>query len=254
MSDIITRHDPVFKTDTLELVPTPKRVRVRFGGATVADSRNATFLYEKGRLPLYYLPKHDVDMSRLQATDHHTHCPRKGDASYWTIAIGDRQAENAVWSYPDPLDGAEPLADYVAFDWHAMDAWFEEDDPVFVHPRDPYHRVDVAASSRHVKAVVGGVTVAESERPMMLFETGLPPRYYLPVTDVRLEHLTPTSTVTRCPYKGNANYYTVKAGGKTLEDVVWTYQTPLPEALRVTGYLCFYSEKLDAFYVDGDKL
>ena len=243
---------PIFETDTLELLPTSRRVRTMLGGQTVADSKNAAMLFEKGHLPLYYLPRADVDMSLLSATEHRTHCPRKGDAVYWTVQAGGKEAENAVWGYPEPLAGAEPLADYVAFYWDKMDAWFEEDEPVHVHARNPYHRVDTRLSSRHIKVVHGGEVVAETERPTLLFETDVPTRYYLPTTDVRLDLLTPSDTVTHCPYKGNASYYSLEVG-KNPQDLVWYYQTPLPEAFDVRDQLCFYSEKVDEFYVDGQR-
>ena len=132
--------------------------------------------------------------------------------------------------------------------------FFEEDEPLRAHPRDPYHRVDTRLSSRHVKVVYGSETVAETTRPVLLFETDLTTRYYIPAADVRLELLTPSDTTTSCPYKGEASYYSLNAGGQTAEDLVWTYPQPLPEAFGVRDLLCFYHEKLDEFYVDGEKL
>ena len=244
---------PIFETETLELLPSPKRIRVMFGGKTVADSKNAAMLYEKGHLPLYYLPKADVDMSLLSETEHHTHCPRKGDASYWTAKVDGQEAENAVWGYPEPLEGAEALADYVSLYWGAMDAWFEEDEPIHVHPRDPYHRVDTRLSSRHIKVVHGGEVIAETGRPTLLFETDLPTRYYIPAADVRLDLLKASETISHCPYKGDASYYSLNAGDEG-QDLVWYYKTPLPEAFDVRDLLCFYSEKVNEFYVDGERL
>jgi uncharacterized protein (DUF427 family) len=147
-------------------------------------------------------------------------------------------------TYPDsPI---EELRGTVKLEWDAMDAWFEEDEQVFVHPRDPYKRVDILASSRHVRVEVDGVTVADSIRPRILFETSLPARYYLPKTDVRLDLLEPTDTVTGCPYKGWAEYWSV-AGHK---DLAWSYRTPLPESQKVAGLISFYNEKVD-IYLDG---
>lgn len=211
-------------------------------------------LFEKGHLPLYYLPKADVGMSFLTHTEHHTHCPRKGDASYWTVKVGDKEMENAVWGYPEPLDGAEPLANYLAFYLDKMDAWFEEDERIHVHPRDPYHRVDARLSSRHVRVVHGDETIAETRHPTLLFETELPTRYYIPISDVRLDLLEPSDTTSPCPYKGDANYYSVRVGGRRVEDLVWYYKHLLPEAFDVRDMVCFYSEKVDAFYVNGEKL
>jgi uncharacterized protein (DUF427 family) len=230
----------------------PRRVRVKFGGQTVADSRRVKLMHEAGLLPVYYFPEEDVRMDLLEATDHTTHCPFKGDALYWTVRVGDRVAENAVWSYPNPLEEAPPLAGYLAFYWRRMDHWFEENEEVFVHPRDPYHRVDVLESSRHVRVSMNGEVVAETERPAILFETGLPPRYYIPPEDVRDDVLAGSQNTTQCPYKGIASYYSVVAGGDRAEDLVWYYPDPIPEAAKIRGLLCFYNEKVD-IEVDGEK-
>jgi uncharacterized protein (DUF427 family) len=241
----------VLRAHTLYFEDSPRRVRATLGGETVADSRSVKLLHETGLLPVYYFPEEDVREGLLEASDHTTHCPFKGDAAYWSVRVGDRVAENAVWGYPEPLEEAPPLAGYRAFYWRAMDRWYEEDEEVFVHPRDPYHRVDVLQSSRHVKVSLGGEVVAESGRPKVLFETGLPPRYYLPPEDVRTEFLTPTEKETRCPYKGLASYWTVEAGGERFEDVVWGYGDPIPEAAKIRDHLCFFNEKAD-LVVDGE--
>ncbi|MFY9778845.1 MAG: DUF427 domain-containing protein, partial [Trebonia sp.] len=137
------------------------------------------------------------------------------------------------------------------FDWAAMDEWLEEDEPVYTHPRDPYKRVDILASSRQVRVEVDGVTVADSTRPHILFETGLPPRYYLPLPDVRTELLVPSATQSHCPYKGTAAYWSVDTGHGVHPDLVWIYRTPLPESQKVAGLACFYNEKVD-LYIDGE--
>ena len=168
------------------------------------------------------------------------------------MRVGDTVAENAVWSYPEPIDSAPQLGGYLAFYWRKMDHWYEEDEEVFVHPRDPYHRIDVLQSSRHVKVSVNGEVVAETERPKVLFETGLPPRYYIPPEDVREDVLSESEKRTRCPYKGTASYYSVEAGGERVEDLVWYYPEPIPEAPKVRGLLCFFNEKVD-LEVDGEQ-
>ncbi len=142
------------------------------------------------------------------------------------------------------------LRGLVRLDWDAMDGWLEEDEPVYTHPRDPYHRIDILASSRPVRVEVDGVTVAESGRPTILFETGLPPRYYLPLSDVRLDLLRPSETATHCPYKGTASYWSVEAGGRSRPDLAWSYRTPLPESVKIAGLVCFYTEQVD-LYLDG---
>jgi uncharacterized protein (DUF427 family) len=132
-----------------------------------------------------------------------------------------------------------------------MSEWLEEDEPVYTHPRDPYKRVDILASSRRVRVEVDGVTVADSAQPRILFETGLPPRYYIPLTDVRMDLLRPSSTVTHCPYKGAASYWTVDTGQGGHEDLVWISRAPLPESQKIAGLACFYNEKVD-MYLDGE--
>ena len=230
---------------TLYLENSPRRVRVMFGGETVADSRRVKLLHETKHLPVYYFPEEDVRTDLLEASDHTTHCPFKGDAAYRSLRVGDDFAENAVWSYPEPLDSCPPIAGYVAFYWDAMDQWFEEDEEVFGHPRDPYHRVDVLDSSRHVRVKVNGEVLAESDRPKVLFETSLPPRYYIPPEDVNMELLSPTETQTRCPYKGLASYWSAEAGGESAEDVVWSYPEPTPATEKIRDHLCFFDEKVD---------
>jgi uncharacterized protein (DUF427 family) len=229
----------------------PRRVRVELGGETVADSRRVKLMHETRHLPVYYFPEEDVRMDLLEATDHTTRCPHKGEASHWSVRVGENVAENAVWSYPEPIESAPPIAGYLAFYWRKMDRWFEEDEEVFVHPRDPYHRVDVLESSRHVKVSVNGEVVAETDRPVVLFETGLPPRYYIPPEDVREDVLLPSDRQTQCPYKGTASYHSVEAGGETVEDVVWHYPEPIPAAEKVRDNLSFFNEKVD-LEVDGE--
>jgi len=241
----------VLQPHTLYFEDSPRRVRVMLGGETVADSKRVKLLHETGHLPVYYFPKGDVRMALLEESDHSTHCPFKGDASYWSVRVGDRVSENAVWSYPEPIDSARPLAGYLAFYWHKMDHWYEEDEEVFVHPRDPYHRVDVLDSDRHVKVRVNGEVVAETQRPKVLFETGLPPRYYIPPEDVREGVLVESEKTTRCPYKGIASYWSVEAGGGRVEDLVWSYKDPIAEAAKIKGLLAFFNEKVN-LEVDGE--
>lgn len=228
----------------------PRRVRAVLAGRTVADSTAMKLLHETGLAPVYYFPLADVREDLLEATDHTTHCPFKGDARYWSVRVGGRVAENAVWNYPEPLTGAPPLAGYAALYWQAMDTWYEEDEEVTVHPRDPFQRIDVLAASRHVRLATGGRTLAESARALVLFETSLPPRYYLPAEDVRTDLLEPSDTRTRCPYKGEARYWSVPAAGEAGRDAVWSYEQPFREVSPIAGMLCFYHERLDLL-LDG---
>ncbi len=242
----------VLRAHTLYFEDSPRRVRVVLGSETVADTKRAKLLHETGHLPVYYFPEEDIRMDLLEESEHTTSCPFKGDASYWSVRVGDRVSENAVWSYPEPVDSAPPLAGYLAFYWDKMDHWYEEDEEVFVHPRDPYHRIDILESSRRVRVSVSGELLAETERPKVLFETGLPPRYYIPPEDVREDVLVGSQKTTRCPYKGVASYWSVEAGGERVEDLIWYYPEPIPEAAKIEGHLAYFNEKVD-LEVDGEK-
>lgn len=231
--------------------PSPRRVRVEFNGEMIADSTNAFLVHETRHLPVYYFPRGDVRMDLLDRTDHTTHCPYKGDASYWTVRVGERSAENAAWSYESPLDDVAEITDTIAFYFGKMDHWYEEDDEIFVHARDPYSRVDVVNSSRPVRVVLGGEMIAETSAARFLFETGLPTRFYIPREDVRMEFLEPSEKTSDCPYKGTASYYSVRVGGTLYEDVVWTYPDPIPECPKIKDYLCFFNEHVDDIFVDG---
>jgi len=243
----------VLQPHTLYFDDCAKRVRAEFGGEVVVDSRGVKILHETGQMPVYYVPQADANMDLLQPTDHITHCHFKGDATYWTVRVGDKVAENAVWGYPTPIESAPPLGGFLAFYAAKMDAWYEEDERTIGHPHDPYHRVDVLQSSRHVRVTLDGATLAESDRPKMLFETSLPPRYYLPHEDVNTDALTLSETKTICPYKGIASHWSVAVNGKTVRDAVWGYPEPLAEATTVTGYVCFYDHKVQV-EVDGERL
>lgn len=234
--------------------PFPKRVRAEFNGATVADSQDMRALHETGKLMVLYLPREDVDEALLEATDHTPESPSKGRAQYWTVRVGDRVAENAVRAYPEPPVGAPPIADYVAFRYPAMDAWYQEDERVYAHPRDPYHRVDVHAAARHVVVRSGGATIAESTRPQLLFETSLPVRYYLPPEDVHTDLLERSTTVTPCPYKGAGEHWHLTLAAQRIEDAAWSLPDPLPgDAVKAKDHICFYPDKVD-IEVDGNPV
>lgn len=223
----------------------PRRVRGVVAGETVVDSRDVKLLHETGLLPVWYFPEADVRAEFLRPSDHHTTCPFKGEASYMSLAVGDLVNENAAWYYPRPIAGAPPIAGHMAFFWEAMDAWFEEDEEIFVHPRDPYHRVDAVPTSRHIVVSVDGHVLADTRRAVAVFETGLPTRWYIPVEDVREDLLESSATATRCPYKGLAAYWSVRGVGDVGADVVWSYPAPIPAVEAVTGLLCFFNERVD---------
>ena len=158
----------------LYLHPQPRRLRAVFPGETVLDTLRPQLLHETAILPRYYVPAEDVRWELLESTDHTTHCPFKGDARYWTLRVGDRVAENVVWNYPEPIEGAPDFADLVSFYWEPLDHWYEEDEEVFVHPRDPFHRIDVLPTSRHVRVSLDGTELADTTRAQVLHETACP--------------------------------------------------------------------------------
>ncbi|MQA24330.1 MAG: DUF427 domain-containing protein [Micromonosporaceae bacterium] len=228
----------------------PRRVRAVFAGETVIDTRRGELLHETGLLPQLYVPDEDLRADLLEPTDRSTHCPFKGDASYWSVRVGDRVAGNAVWAYQEPLADAEWLRGHKAVYWDRMDAWFDEDEEVQGHLRDPYHRVDVRHASRRVRVLLDGATVAEAESVRLLSETGLPNRYYIARADVREELLEPSDTRTVCPYKGTARYWSLRVDGRVIQDVAWSYPEPLENALKVRDDLCFSHADI-ALEVDG---
>jgi uncharacterized protein (DUF427 family) len=225
-----------------------KRVRAYLGGVPVADTIRPALVWEVPYYPTYYFPAEDVRGDALEPDGGVSHSPSRGDGRTFTVRAGGKEARAAAVRYEDsPMP---ELRDLVKLEGSAMDAWFEEDEEVFTHPRDPYTRVDILPSSRHVRVEVDGVTVAESSNARLLFETGLPVRYYLPKTHVRVDLLTHTDTVTHCPYKGAAEYWSIRAGDNVHADLAWSYRTPLPESQRVAGMIAFYNEKVDIL-VDG---
>jgi uncharacterized protein (DUF427 family) len=202
-------------------------------------------LHETGLKAVLYVPIDDVREDLIEPTAHTTHCPYKGDASYWTVRAGDQVAENVLWGYPEPIEGAPPLAGYVAAYWDRFDAWYEEAELIFGAIRDPYHRVDVREADARVTVRAGGEVVAESTRPLLLFETGLPVRAYLPLDDVRQELLVSSDTSTICPYKGTASYWSLQVGDQTIADAVWSYADPIPEAAAVDGLVSFWGDGVE---------
>lgn len=236
--------------DGVVIEPSPRWVRAYAGGVAVADSKRALLAFEPRRLPVYWFPAADVRTDLLgPAADP---AARSGRVR-WSLAVGDRTIRHAAWSLADlELDPARAaLRDHFAFYWDAMDAWYEEDDEVYVHPRDPYARVDVLHSSRHVRVELAGHLLAESRRPRLLFETGLPTRHYLPKQDVRMDLLEASPTRTRCPYKGEASYWSLRLGDTLIPDIAWSYREPIPECPKIADLVCFFDEKVDTT-VDGE--
>ena len=235
------------------LEPTERRVRAVVGGIPIADSRRAQLLYLPPPFNAYVFPRDDVRWDLLSGSGAPVSMPGVGEVARWAVSVGGHVRDHAAWTFPHPHQGLEPLAKLVMFRWHLMDAWYEEDDEVFVHPRDPYHRIDVVNSSRHVKVTVGGVVLADTRRPRLLFETSLPVRYYIPKLDVRMEMLEPSQTMSRCPYKGMASYWSVRAAGAEHPDLAWSYKSPIPECPKIENLIAFFNERVD-LDVDGERL
>jgi uncharacterized protein (DUF427 family) len=223
-----------------------KRVRVYLGGRAVADTARPLLVWESPYYPTYYFPADDVAQDLLVPDGDIAHSPSRGDAQKLTVKAGGKQATGAALRYDEsPI---EEIRGHFRFDWNAMDSWFEEDEEVFVHVRNPQTRIDILPSSRHVRVEVDGVTIAESTNARLLFETGLPVRYYFPKTHVRMDLLEPIDTVTACPYKGFAEYWAIRVGDQVHRDLAWSYRTALPESQRIAGLIAFYQVDI---YVDG---
>lgn len=228
----------------IRVEPSRRWVRAEFNGQVVANSNRPLLVWPGGHLVAYYFPLADVVSQAL------TPNRQSNDGKqYYDLTVGDRTAAAAAWGY---RDGVQPdLGGYVTFKWNKMDHWYEEEEEIFAHPRDPYHRVDAVPSSRHVEVMVDGVKVADTRRPVLVFETSLPVRYYIPQDDIRMELLEATRAITYCPYKGAASYWSVTVGEQTRRNLVWGYLEPLPEIPKIRGLLSFFNEKVDII-VDGE--
>jgi uncharacterized protein (DUF427 family) len=236
----------------LYLEPTPKRIRVELGGVLIADSRHAFLLHESGQQPVYYFPPQDVRSELLEPSRRRTHVPAKGEASYYTVRGGDEIVHNGAWTYADPVPEAPAgLASLIAFYFFRMSRWLEESQEIHTHPRDPYTRLDVLSTDRHITISLGGRLLAETDRALAVFETGLPTRWYVPIEDVRAA-LTPSDSTSRCPYKGEAHYYSVAVpDSQQGSDLVWYYPDPYDEVRRIKDLVCFFNEKVD-IEIDGE--
>jgi uncharacterized protein (DUF427 family) len=228
----------------VRIQPANRRVRAYLGGQLVLDTVDPLYVWEHPYYPQWYVPLADVADGVLEPTATTSRSATRGTASHYTVRAGGKVAVDAAWRYAD--SPVEALRDRVRVDWDAMDAWFEEDEEVIIHPRSPSARLAILPSSRRVVVRVGGVVVAESTRPTFLHETGLPVRTYLPMTDVRMDLLVPSTTRTGCPYKGWARYWSLRLeDGTELADVAWSYPTPLREALPIAGLVAFYDDHVE---------
>ena len=198
------------------------RVRAMFEGEAIVDSIATKLLHESGRLPVFYFPLEDVRTDLLEPSGTSVDVPSKGVASYRTLRSGERTVPDGAWLFEVPVESAGFLTGHVAFEWAAIDEWFTEDELVLGHPRDPYSRIDVLKSTRHVRVLLEGELLADTRRAKILYETALPPRYYIPAEDVRTERLVVSPNRSRCAYKGSASYWHVRVGDRVVEDLVWT--------------------------------
>lgn len=230
----------------------PRRVRTVLGRTVVADSGNMHLLHPPGGRPAaYYFPADDVRAELLTPSAQAETHPDLGPITFWDVNAGGKTRERAARAYREPPAELKELAGFITVDWNAMDAWFEEDEEIFVHPRDPYHRVDIRQSSRHVRVEIDGQTFAETSRPMVLFETNHPVRYYIPMMDVRMDQLADSETRSGCAYKGFANYYTAGIKDQEHKDIAWSYAFPFAECAKIATHISFYNEYVDIF-VDGE--
>ena len=229
--------------------PLRRRMRVRFGGEWVADSEDVILLHEPGRYPVAYFPRGDVGADVLVAEDRTTQHRELGPTAWFGVRAGERQAQRAAWEYPDLPGHAGILRDRVAFAWRAMDAFYEEDERIVGHAADLYHRNDIRQTSRHLVVRDGDRVVAETRRPLVLFESGFAPRWYVPREDVDQTALTPVEGQTFCPYKGLASYYDIGPGKRA----AWSYPQAWPEVARVSGFVSFEPDLVDVC-LDGRKL
>jgi len=244
------RDYPQMAAERGRIEPAPRRVRGYFDNTLVFDTTRARYVWEVPYYPQYYIPTSDVRMEHLLDEDH----PQRlqlGPSRLHSLTSDRRTHKGAARVYE--ADGGGPIAGYVRFEWDTLD-WFEEDEQIIGHPRNPYVRVDALRSHRNVKVEIDSVVLAKTRSPILLFETGLPTRYYIDRTDVLFDHLETSTTQTICPYKGiTSRYWSARAGDTLHPDIAWTYEHPMSQVAPVAGLIAFYNEKLDIF-LDGHEL
>jgi uncharacterized protein (DUF427 family) len=229
--------------------PLRRRMRARFGGAWIADSEDVVLLHEPGRYPVAYFPLKDIAPGVLQPSEHTTRHQDLGLTSWYTIGAGPYGKARAAWQHTELPDYASELKERVAFAWRAMDAFYEEDERIVGHAADSYHRIDIRQASRHLIVRSGDRVIAETTRPLALYESGFAPRWYVPRADVDESALTPAAGQTFCPYKGLASYYDI-AG---THSAAWSYKDAWPEVRRISGLISFEPHKAEV-HLDGVRL
>jgi uncharacterized protein (DUF427 family) len=229
--------------------PLRRRMRVRFGGAWVADSEDIVVLHEPGRYPVAYFPLADVSPDVLEASDHTTQHRDLGTTTWYTVRAGSESKPRAAWQHTELPDHAGMLKGRIAFAWRAMDAFYEEDQRIVGHAADAYHRIDIRQTSRHLVVRHGGQVIADTSRPLALYESGFAPRWYVPREDVNETALTAVEGQTFCPYKGVCSYYDVGDAHRA----AWSYLDAWPEVGRVAGFVSFEPDRLEVS-LDGKRL
>ncbi len=244
-----TRNFPVMAAARDRVEPAPRRVRGFVGHRPVFDTTRALYVWEAPYYPQYYVPLDDVEPGLL-LDEGREQVRRLGTARPHALDVEEQHRPRAALVYGE--DATAGVAGHVRFDWASIDAWYEEDEEIFVHPRNPYVRVDALRSHRHVRVELDGLVLADTAAPVLVFETGLPTRYYVDRADVRFEHLEHSETETRCPYKGTTtDYWSVRTPSGLQTDLAWSYQFPTESLLKVAGLVAFYGERVDVL-VDGE--
>ena len=228
--------------------PLRRRLRVKLAGEWIADSEDVLLLHEPGRYPVAFFPFADVRPRVLVSENRTTQHRDFGDTEWFTATVGDRRAMRSAWQYTALPDYASELRGRVAFAWRAMDAFYEEDDRIVGHASDPYHRIDIRQSSRHLVVKDGVRLIADTRRPVVLYESGFAPRWYVPRQDIDENVLIPTEGQTFCPYKGLASYYDIGDHKKA----AWSYLQAWPEVARVSNLVSFEPDKIEVF-LDNKK-
>lgn len=229
--------------------PLRRRMRVRFGGAWIAQSDDVVLLHEPGRYPVAYFPKGDIARDILAPADRTTNHPDLGPTAWYAVKVGDRAAPRGAWEHTSVPGHAGVLADRVAFAWHAMDAFYEEDERILGHAADAYHRIDIRVTSRVLMVRAGDTVIAETRRPLVLYESSFAPRWYVPREDVNPELLRPSARETFCPYKGICSYYDIGEANQA----AWSYREPYRDVDRIGDLISFEPDKVTVT-IDGEEL
>jgi uncharacterized protein (DUF427 family) len=229
--------------------PLRRRMRVEFDGEWLADSENVILLHEPGHYPVAYFPRADVRADRLQPEPRTTQHRDLGETHWFAVGGGDRTAAHSAWQHVAVPEHAREFDDHIAFAWRTMDAFYEEDERIVGHAADLYHRNDIRQTSRHLVVKVGERTVADTHRPVVLYESGFAPRWYVPRDDIDATSIEPIEGQTFCPYKGLASYYSVADKTKA----AWSYLEAWPEVGRIANLVSFEPDVVDVF-LDGRPL